>query len=151
MIISLLPINLISLHTNKTKLAAETHNRRNFIRMAGAGIILGTAFLWEKLVRSQKLLSQIQSITIPFNPNQEFTFHRDVIVVNNSDKISVYSSKCTHLGCTISQTINGEMVCPCHGSKFDIEGNPLNGPAVRPLPKLAFQLDKNKQKITIEL
>lgn len=142
---------LVSLHTNKTELAEKKHNRRNFIKLAGAGIILGTAFLWEKLVRSQKQLSQIQSITIPFNLNQEFTFHRDVIVANKNNNIVVYSSKCTHLGCTIGHAENGELVCPCHGSKFDIEGNPLNGPAVRPLQKLAYQLDKNKQQITIEL
>lgn len=132
-------------------MAEEKHNRRNFLKLAGAGILLGTAFLWDKLVRSQKQLSQQTSITIPYSPNQEFTFHKDVIVVNNSDMISVYSSKCTHLGCNIGQAVNGEMVCPCHGSKFDTDGNPLNGPAVRPLQKLSFQLDKNKQKITIEL
>lgn len=119
--------------------------------MAGAGILLGTAFLWDKLVKSQQQLSKVQSITLPFNPNQKFTFHKDVIIVNSESNLAVYSSKCTHLGCTISQTINDEMVCPCHGSMFNTEGIPLKGPAVRPLNKLAYQLDNNKQNITIEL
>lgn len=142
---------MVSLHTSKTELAETKHNRRNFIKLAGAGILLGTAFLWEKLVRSQKRLSQVQNITVPFNPNQEFTFYKDVIVVNKSNNVSVYSSKCTHLGCTIGHAENDEIVCPCHGSRFNIEGNPLNGPAVRPLKKLAYRIDKNKQQITIEL
>lgn len=142
---------MVSLHTNKTNLASEKHNRRNFIKLAGGGILVGTILLWERLVHSQKQLSKIRSIKLPFNPNQEFTFHKDVIIVNKNNRIAVYSSKCTHLGCTISQTIDNEMVCPCHGSKFNTEGIPMKGPAVRPLQNLAYQLDSNRQQITIEL
>ena len=132
-------------------MAAEKHNRRNFIKLAGAGILAGTLVLWDRLVHSQKQLLQKSNITLPFNPNQEFTFHKDVIIINQENKLSVYTAKCTHLGCTIGHAENGELVCPCHGSKFDMEGNPLKGPAVRPLQKLAYQLDQNKQQITIEL
>ena len=132
-------------------MGAEKHSRRNFIRLAGAGIFLSTVFLWDELVRSQKQLSERISITLPFNPNKAFIFYKDAIIINSQGKTSVYSSKCTHLGCTISHTENGELVCPCHGSRFDKEGNPLKGPAVKPLEKLAFELDKSGQQITINL
>jgi Rieske Fe-S protein len=130
---------------------AEKHNRRNFIKLAGAGILAGTVFLWDRLVHSQKQLLQKSSITVSFNPNQEFTFHKEVIIVNKESQLSVYSSKCTHLGCTIGHVENGELVCPCHGSKYNLEGNPIKGPAVRPLKKLAFEIDDSNQQISIEL
>jgi Rieske Fe-S protein len=42
--------------------------------------------------------------------------------------------RCTHAGCRLSWDANGEqLVCPCHGSKFDAQGLPISGPAKRPL------------------
>lgn len=39
---------------------------------------------------------------------------------------------CTHLGCTVE--IQGDrLVCPCHGSTYDREGQVLRGPAERAL------------------
>ena len=149
--IILLPINLISLHTNKTKLAEEKHNRRNFIKLAGAGLLLGTAFLWDKMVRSEKELTSLKTLIIPFDANREFTFHDKFIVVNKDKKLQVFSSHCTHLGCTIHHAENGQLLCPCHGSTFNLEGKPTKGPAIKSLEKLAFSIDEKNQSITVEL
>ncbi|MGH4011893.1 MAG: FAD-dependent oxidoreductase [Pseudonocardiaceae bacterium] len=46
------------------------------------------------------------------------------------------SLRCTHLGCLLR--FNGaerSWDCPCHGSRFDVDGSVLEGPAVRPLPR----------------
>jgi glycine/D-amino acid oxidase-like deaminating enzyme/nitrite reductase/ring-hydroxylating ferredoxin subunit len=42
---------------------------------------------------------------------------------------------CTHLGCRLTwNTAETSWDCACHGSRFDTDGNILNGPAVKPLP-----------------
>jgi glycine/D-amino acid oxidase-like deaminating enzyme/nitrite reductase/ring-hydroxylating ferredoxin subunit len=44
------------------------------------------------------------------------------------------SLRCTHLGCLLRfNAAERSWDCPCHGSRFDVDGRVLEGPAVRPL------------------
>ncbi len=43
------------------------------------------------------------------------------------------SAVCTHLGCVAGRDESGGFFCPCHGSRFDEDGNVLGGPAPRGL------------------
>jgi glycine/D-amino acid oxidase-like deaminating enzyme/nitrite reductase/ring-hydroxylating ferredoxin subunit len=53
---------------------------------------------------------------------------------DDSGELHTVSARCTHLGCTVRWN-DGERSwdCPCHGSRFDIDGSVLHGPAVHPL------------------
>jgi len=44
-----------------------------------------------------------------------------------------FSSVCTHAGCTLAEVSDGLISCPCHGSKFKLDGSVANGPAKSPL------------------
>lgn len=64
------------------------------------------------------------------------------------------SAKCTHLGCTVASDVDGqgEILCPCHNSHFDIHtGEPTPGsPAKAPLPHIAWALADGAGKVVLE-
>jgi cytochrome b6-f complex iron-sulfur subunit len=56
------------------------------------------------------------------------------------------SAVCTHLGCITGwKSDEGIIACPCHGSRYDKEGNVIAGPAPRPLQRFQISLgDKSE-------
>jgi Rieske Fe-S protein len=44
-----------------------------------------------------------------------------------------FSTVCPHKGCDVSKVENGTIDCPCHGSKFNLDGAVVHGPADKPL------------------
>jgi nitrite reductase/ring-hydroxylating ferredoxin subunit len=44
-----------------------------------------------------------------------------------------FSTVCPHAGCNVSKIEDGTIDCPCHGSKFSLEGAVVHGPAKKPL------------------
>ena len=48
--------------------------------------------------------------------------------------VHAVSLRCTHLGCLVRfNAAERSWDCPCHGSRFDVDGTVLEGPATRPL------------------
>jgi len=45
-----------------------------------------------------------------------------------------FSATCTHQGCKVKEVVGGTINCPCHGSKFSLDGAVVHGPATKPLP-----------------
>lgn len=60
------------------------------------------------------------------------------------DSFLVYSAACTHTGCEVSgwNDDDARLVCPCHGSEFDVAdaARVVNGPAPKPLAMLKVEL-----------
>jgi glycine/D-amino acid oxidase-like deaminating enzyme/nitrite reductase/ring-hydroxylating ferredoxin subunit len=56
---------------------------------------------------------------------------------DSSGNLHAVSPTCTHLGCGVSwNDAENSWDCPCHGSRFGIDGCVLNGPATEPLEQL---------------
>jgi Rieske Fe-S protein len=51
-----------------------------------------------------------------------------------------FSVVCPHAGCNVSKVEDGNIVCPCHGSRFDLEGAVVQGPAKKPLEAKAISV-----------
>ncbi len=60
--------------------------------------------------------------------------------VDEEGKLHVVDTTCTHMGCELEWN-NGEHSwdCPCHGSRFSIDGEVMEGPAERPLDKIDLE------------
>jgi cytochrome b6-f complex iron-sulfur subunit len=71
-----------------------------------------------------------------------FNREKKAYVIGAASGVYALSAVCTHLGC-ITRFRSDERViaCPCHGSRFDLEGNVVHGPAPRPLPWLDVTQD----------
>lgn len=129
----------------------KKQNRRYFIKSAIAVVFIGVAVLWDKMVSTQRVILSKKVVTLPFSKNKVISFHEDFIIINNNGETKVFSSKCTHLGCQINQNSGDKLLCPCHGSTFDLEGKSTKGPAVKPLERLTFEIDDTTNSITIKV
>lgn len=63
-----------------------------------------------------------------------------VFIVSSSDRLTVLSAVCSHLGCLVNyRKETREFVCPCHGGKYDIAGKNIAGPP--PMPLTAYPVE----------
>ncbi|MFJ4185830.1 Rieske (2Fe-2S) protein [Kitasatospora sp. NPDC089509] len=70
------------------------------------------------------------------------------IVQPKAGQYCAFSSVCTHSGCAVDAPRNGQLYCPCHGSRFDAAtGAVVNGPAVKPLPR--YGVTKDGDQLTL--
>jgi len=61
------------------------------------------------------------------------------------DKLTVFSSICPHLGCSVSWRNEKKVFeCPCHSAEFDAVGRPTAGPPTRPLTVLEHKVEGGK-------
>ena len=76
-----------------------------------------------------------------------------IIIVRTSETAFVVLSRvCTHNGCGVAyQPGSMSFACPCHGSRFSIDGSVTNGPATRSLKKFVSAFDPGTQILTITI
>ena len=55
---------------------------------------------------------------------------------DEQSQLHVRSAICTHLGCVVTwNRAEKSWDCPCHSSRFDVDGQVFHGPAASPLPE----------------
>lgn len=129
-----------------------TFSRRHFLELLGMGAVGATAL--GSLVLGAKYLSPnvVKEPPTRFKIGLPEYYPPGSVTVNKEQKVFIVRAKegyfyalsavCTHLGCIANwKAEDGIVACPCHGSKFDKEGNVIAGPAPRPLPRFAMSLD----------
>ena len=74
-----------------------------------------------------------------------------VFVLRDAQGMRALSATCTHLGCTVrADAESGGFVCPCHGSRYDAQGNVLGGPAPRALSFMQVEQDR-RGRLVVDL
>ncbi len=64
-------------------------------------------------------------------------------VVRTAEGFYALSMVCTHLGCMTRYEREAEQIaCPCHGSRFHVDGTVKAGPAPRALPRLHVSIER---------
>jgi cytochrome b6-f complex iron-sulfur subunit len=81
-------------------------------------------------------LSSFQSGTVQTVPGSPAFVDRD------SNGLYAMTTTCTHAGCDMSSNrpLTTDIVCPCHQSRFDLNGDVLQGPASSPLTHFAVSV-----------
>lgn len=78
-----------------------------------------------------------------------FVYEGDIMIFRTGESSFLALSKiCTHQGCTVAYNhSDGNILCPCHSSRFTTAGAVINGPATASLKKYSVQ--KNGDILTI--
>ncbi|MFC7363096.1 Rieske (2Fe-2S) protein [Nocardioides astragali] len=65
-----------------------------------------------------------------------------VVTQPTEGDFKAFSAICTHQGCPVESSSDGEIPCPCHGSRFSLEdGSALSGPATAGLEPVTITVD----------
>jgi Rieske Fe-S protein len=64
--------------------------------------------------------------------------HIPAIIIHDEEGLRAFSLTCSHLGCAIEER-NFGFECPCHSSRYDLNGVVLKGPAASNLKKLRVE------------
>ena len=127
------------------RLEPEPVPRRDFLGLAGLwtaaiavfGSIIGMARLPKPRVLPEVSSRVRAGKPADFAPGTEkVVADRNLRIVAPAEGIAALSLVCTPLGCIVNVTPEG-FSCPCHGSKFDVNGKVVGGPAPSGLPWLA--------------
>ena len=125
-------------------------DRRTFLSKLTLTILGGTGLLalfgslqlpFPRVFRESFRFKVGRVIDFPVNT---FTFipTQNIFVLRERQSIRALSATCTHLGCIVQADDQG-FLCPCHGSRYDRDGNVLFGPA-------PFQLNWLKVSLAVD-
>ena len=134
-------------------------NRREFIEkscLSGLAVVVGSTMLGSlgistvKASSRKSTLSGVREIPLMLEETPELQqvggayrleiedLDKDILVARtDTDTFIAVDIKCTHKGCLVAYKQEMEKTpffeCPCHGSRYDLKGVPINGPAKMPL------------------
>ena len=127
----------------------QMKSRRTFLKIGLTGIVAFFAFAWNRITLNHIALNDIKSTVIPNPANNSVSFVNEYIIINKNNTICVLTAHCTHLGCKINKTENGHLVCPCHGSEYDLSGKVTKGPAYKSLNEVSFKISPDGTQLEI--
>jgi glycine/D-amino acid oxidase-like deaminating enzyme/nitrite reductase/ring-hydroxylating ferredoxin subunit len=132
--------------------------------MLVSDLILGRENPWAEVYDPSRIATQsiveavpeIVSSTVPYvdwitggdvSSVDEIKKGDGAIISHGTTKIAAYrdedgnlhqrSAVCTHMGCIVRfNSLEKTFDCPCHGSRFGVDGHVINSPAIAPLAEL---------------
>ena len=101
----------------------------------------------ENMIKQTTKSWVIEKFTIPKEDLEEIKSGEGKIIVVNGKKVGIYIDEedkihatnpiCSHLGCELSfNRLEHTWDCPCHGSRFDVDGKSIEAPSIDNLDKI---------------
>jgi Rieske Fe-S protein len=72
-----------------------------------------------------------------------------LVTRSGANSFAAMTAVCTHEGCTVTNFQDQHLVCPCHGSTYDLQGAVVVGPAASPLAQFSASYDAAKSELLI--
>ena len=126
----------------------DLHGRRKILLgfigalMAGfTGLFAYTTAIFTKPPRvpGQRTQLRVSRADLHEGSNQFRLLGETLLVILLRGEVSVFSAKCSHLGCLVIWDDQSEsFICPCHGAVFASDGSAVRGPTTDPLTQVAF-------------
>jgi len=110
-------------------------------------LIFGTfAFLWPRRKGPKVETVFIAGKTSDFKVGEVIPFRKErAFVLRTEGGFLAISAICTHLHCIVNwNEVFKKFECPCHGAKFNQNGEVLEGPPPRPLDLYKLQIVEEK-------
>ena len=133
---------------NNEEAGAEDTSRRTFLQrltggVLGLGAVVGSWPMFRALVPNI-LYEPPKRIRLgrpdAFQMGMTYLDEHRVFLLREGNSYSAVSGVCSHLGCTVAATSDGRTLdCPCHGSRYALDGAVLHGPADEPLTSLELE------------
>lgn len=147
-------------------------DRRKFLENScktGLGLLIGVSALDLTKIPTAKATSRnsntddireipILLIDTPELDNVGGTYHleiddlsKDLLVVRTSmTRFIAVDIKCTHKGCDVGYSSEEKhFICPCHDSRFELDGTIRQGPAEKPLGSYRTTFNDEAQEVLI--
>jgi len=133
-------------------------SRRYFLESLGlgalsitivGGIVEAIQFLSPKILMEPPQKFNAGKIDSYNTDSVTFIKEHNVYIIRNKEGLfTALSAVCIHLGCITNwKSEPGIIACPCHGSKYNKNGEVIDGPAPKPLLKFEMNLDEKRQII----
>jgi Rieske Fe-S protein len=128
--------------------------RRLFIKTACACCGVAAVVSFAESCKKEKIdftVDLSDPINVQLQTPGNYIYQNKIIIIcvtANTDYLAL-ASTCTHSGCTLNfDHNNNQLTCPCHGGKFDTNGNVVAGPPPSPVKKYNTSVSGNILTIT---
>lgn len=105
--------------------------------------------LWQRAAAWRRQANRKKTLRLVRPSTDGVSFHGPVILRRQGETLSALSARCPHLGCEINRAEGDRLVCPCHGSRFTLDGRSQQGPAAADLKPLTIQEEPDNDSLII--